>query len=555
MTTAFAQPVKLPGAEWTGSESERSSTHVRRRAESTARPPNLTRVRSDGGSLRGLVGFTRGRSMSLPVDDIPVDSSDELLIDIDTPVSKCMIYTTQVLDRTHSSGEDHNSDGDDEYAPRPTETWLDEVLNSKNPVTHRSTATLEAPLSVNERVAIVGGPKNLTSNRSRGLSLAGRDMAPRHGISPARVGGGDTSLRLNAKSTALLNFPRNTRRAVGATVGSSLGQTLVNSTPEPSMTPSLSFDGSSVQKKVALDEMSASDNSGSTRTSLFDFGAKKTASEPKKPNPVAVALEKICAKEKSDVPSSPAKKDKGGKKWWELSKHKGPPEEKKPPTLSEPDPAAVPKKSILVATPPTPTCLTPQSFDDFDDDVEEEDHSIFSSLRNVDLVSSYVRDSASKDADMEADAAKAVESSDEDDESPPEPTPTPAAALPPAVLKPMPKAARGNANMVAFLGGYKQSQGTRGMLKLGVASDIASRAKNIRKRTAETALQRKLAEAKARIPAEWQDMSGVVLKDKRNKSRRVVFLPDEALEDIYVFEVVDPEPEADDDGRHTLVDL
>ncbi|EQC37858.1 hypothetical protein, variant [Saprolegnia diclina VS20] len=566
MTTTFFQPVKLPGGsppEWTGSESERSSVHLRRRTETGARPLAMSRGRSESSGLRGVGSYARGRSMSLPADDVPIESTDELLIDIDTPVSKCMIYTTTVLERTNSVKSDSSRTGDED----------------RNPVQHRNTTiddTLPRPV-LPDRLSRLEGPKNLTSNRSRGFSVAGRDSGyVRHGNSPAR--NGDTSLRLPAKSTALLNFPRNTRRAVGATVGSSLGQTLVNSTPEPSMTPSLSFDGSNGSKKLVMDELTQSEG-GRDRVSLFDF-AKKHDSSSKKPNPVAVALEKMCTKDKDAVPNSPAKKDKSSKKWWELSnkhhKHQPPPSmEKKQVSvaLAAPDLSAVPKKSILVATPPTPTRLTTQTFDDNDDD-DDDNHSIFSSLRNVDLVSSYIRESATKDAAMEEDIAKALDDAESDvvdepivDEplvaSPVTPPPVPAAA--PGLLRPPPKKARGNANMVAFLGGYKQTQGPRGMLKLGVASDIASRAKNIRKRTAETALQRQLAEAKARIPLEFADMSGVVVKEhKRNTTRSVTWPSEEsALEDIYVFEVVEPEPDDAsssssrdaDDEPHTLVDL
>jgi len=189
-----------------------------------------------------------------------------------------------------------------------------------------------------------------------------------------------------------------------------------------------------------------------------------------------------------------------------------------------------------VATLPTPTCLTSHSFEDFNDDDDlSQDNSIFSSLRNVDLVSSYLRDSASKDADLQADAAKAPALDDPADDEASADEQDGAVAAPPVPVAPAPAPASilrvppsrpatkrgGNANMVAFLGGYKQTQ-ARGLLKLGVASDIASRAKNIRKRTAETALQRKLAEAKMRIPAEFQDMAGVVGLEKRNKTRTVV---------------------------------
>ncbi|KDO15772.1 hypothetical protein SPRG_18687 [Saprolegnia parasitica CBS 223.65] len=175
---------------------------------------------------------------------------------------------------------------------------------------------------------------------------------------------------------------------------------------------------------------------------------------------------------------------------------------------------------------------------------------------------------------MEEDIAKALDDAESDESTPTTTVESPVVESPavkspplipaaaPGLLRPPPKKARGNANMVAFLGGYKQTQGPRGMLKLGVASDIASRAKNIRKRTAETALQRQLAEAKARIPLEFADMSGVVVKEhKRNTTRSVTWPSDEsALEDIYVFEVVEPEPDdasssSNDDEPHTLVDL
>ncbi|KDO26405.1 hypothetical protein SPRG_22218 [Saprolegnia parasitica CBS 223.65] len=558
MTTTFFQPVKLPGGsppEWTGSESgtsmtmmapgsscgaaalERSSVHMRRRTETGARPLAMSRGRSESSGLRGIGSYTRGRSMSLPVDDVPSESTDELLIDIDTPVSKCMIYTTHVLERTNSATSDSSPTGDEEYAPRPTETWLDEVMNSRNPVQHRSTTTVDDARPVlHDRLSQLAGPKNLTSNRSRGLSVAGHDPGyVRHGNSPAR--NGDTSLRLTGKSTALLNFPRNTRRAVGATVGSSLGQTLANSTPEPSMTPSLSFDGSSMQKKLALDEPSQADG---CRVSLFDFAKKH---ESKKPNPVAVALEKMCTKDATL--NSPAKKDKASKKWWELSnkhqKQQAPLSMEK--KLAAPDLSAVPKKSILVATPPTPTRLTTQTFDDNDED--DENHSIFSSLRNVDLVSSYIRESATKDAAMEEDIAKALDDAESDESTPTTTVESPVVESPavkspplipaaaPGLLRPPPKKA-----------------------------PTLRRAPRHRKRTAETALQRQLAEAKARIPLEFADMSGVVVKEhKRNTTRSVTWPSEEsALEDIYVFEVVEPEPDdasssSNDDEPHTLVDL
>jgi len=136
-----------------------------------------------------------------------------------------------------------------------------------------------------------------------------------------------------------------------------------------------------------------------------------------------------------------------------------------------------------VATLPTPTCLTSHSFEDFNDDDDlSQDNSIFSSLRSVDLVSSYLRDSASKDADLQADAAKAPALDDPADDEASADEQDGAVAAPPVPVAPAPAPASilrvppsrpatkrgGNANMVAFLGGYKQTQ-ARGLLKLGVA--------------------------------------------------------------------------------------
>ncbi|OQR99606.1 hypothetical protein THRCLA_06446 [Thraustotheca clavata] len=562
MTTTFFQPLNVPptsSMDW--SESERSGLS-RRRSGTTAQP-------TDDTGLRGLPSFGRTRSLSLP-EELPVEETEDFTIDIDTPVSKCIVYTTQVLERMNSSERmvqnDEENTSDEDATPRPTETWLEEVLSSQSSAqdtsseTETQAAPLPRPLAIHEPLSILHGPKNLTSNRTRGSSVASYDgnyMRPRP--SSVRAGGGDTSVKLHTKSSALLNFPRNTRR-FGASIGSSLGQTLVNSTPEPSMTPSLSFDGSSsMQKKMAFED--STDSTSNTRVSMFDFGSRKSHSnEPKKPNPVAIAFEKIC----HSTPSSPARKEKSSKKWWDISNKQSPRQEKKMPLLSQPNHQAIPKKSILVATPPTPTRVSPPTIDDTDDDIEQ-DTSIFSSLRNVDLVSSFIRDSKTKDESVEEDIAKALEEDKAPEEEEVAPvTPCPVASAAPSILKPPTKRpmARGNANMVAFLGGYKQTQNYRGTLKLGVASDIASRAKNIRKRTAETALQRQLTEARSRIPPEFQDMSGVIVKEKRNKDRSVHFASDDALEDIYVFEVIEPEDSSDDcnhgsedEEHHVLVDL
>ncbi|RHY27812.1 hypothetical protein DYB32_006506 [Aphanomyces invadans] len=156
------------------------------------------------------------------------------------------------------------------------------------------------------------------------------------------------------------------------------------------------------------------------------------------------------------------------------------------------------------APPPEP----PNTTTDLADGEEELDESIFSSLRNVDLVSSRAPESAR--------------------------------------TRELKQKATVNKNVVAFLGGYKGQNSASHRIK--VTGDILSRAKSIRKRAAEGQLSRKLHDARMRIPEEFQRSMDADLPRKGHRKR--IRFPDDVdqLEIIYVFDVEDSDDEGNDDG-------
>ncbi|RHZ01308.1 hypothetical protein DYB35_012415 [Aphanomyces astaci] len=319
------------------------------------------------------------------------------------------------------------------------------------------------------------------------------------------------SLRVNP-SSGLLGFRRTTRRGsvTSSQEGSSLGQTLVDSSY--TLPP---------KKSIPLASGNATPPSKGTTTAARSF--QTVADVPRTRRPPASSASVPSSPPKLAVPSTTSTSSK-------LCKITPPPIRSStaavppPPMASSylpgnnnrvnmtthPDRPRKPVTSILkvapveVATPPMPPPPTPA---DLADDVDE---SIFSSLRNVDLVSSRAPESA-RTREFKQKAAV-------------------------------------NKNVVAFLGGYKGQSSTSHRLK--VTSDIISRAKNIRKRAAEGQLSRKLQEARMRIPDEFQRSMDTDLPRKAH-TKRIQFPDDMSkLEDIYVF---DAEDDSSDDDEQDII--
>ncbi|KAG9404472.1 hypothetical protein AC1031_004679 [Aphanomyces cochlioides] len=161
--------------------------------------------------------------------------------------------------------------------------------------------------------------------------------------------------------------------------------------------------------------------------------------------------------------------------------------------IESPKPVSPPVEKL-----PDPTPAASEAEVDID-----EDDSIFSSLRNVDLVSSHAPESARTRETKKQEV---------------------------------------NKNVMAFLGGYKQQPN-----RIKMTGDMLNRAKNIRKRTAEGQLGRKLQDARMRIPQEFQNMSGIL--PRKTHAKRIRFPDDKSeLEHIYIFEV-ESDVEDDDDNR------
>ncbi|KAF0682398.1 Aste57867_25486 [Aphanomyces stellatus] len=208
------------------------------------------------------------------------------------------------------------------------------------------------------------------------------------------------------------------------------------------------------------------------------------------------------------------------------SKSNSPERPQSPPPPMTTTPVKTPKPLVSVlkvkidppksasATPAPPAPPLPPVDADADIDIDQDD-SIFSSLRNVDLVSSHAPESTRVREQQKA-------------------------------------AVHVNKNVVAFLGGFKSASG--GAHRVKVSGDILNRAKNIRKRTAEGQLSRKLKDARNRIPAEFRDIDGNLPRKIGSKKLR---FPDEKsrLELIYVFDVIESDDDEDaaaddaDDGR------
>ncbi|ETW04402.1 hypothetical protein, variant [Aphanomyces invadans] len=332
------------------------------------------------------------------------------------------------------------------------------------------------------------------------------------------------SLRVNPNN-GLLGFRRATRRgSFSSPQEGSLGQTLADSSytlppktvlhPNASSSSRAATSSKPTKPPTLLREIDVLQLQPKTSRRLSSATSLPSPPKPiplpfppKSAPPSTSTASKLCAITNSRMRSSLSAISPPGASYLPENNPKAMMSNSDRPTRSSKSVRSILKVSPIPkseAPPPEP----PNTTTDLADGEEELDESIFSSLRNVDLVSSRAPESAR--------------------------------------TRELKQKATVNKNVVAFLGGYKGQNSASHRIK--VTGDILSRAKSIRKRAAEGQLSRKLHDARMRIPEEFQRSMDADLPRKGHRKR--IRFPDDVdqLEIIYVFDVEDSDDEGNDDG-------